>query len=375
MPRKPRRRSFGSITERERGRRYVLRWVENTDHGRRRVSRMFYGTYTEASRELARVQCERAGDKPVMTLGEVYEKWFLPYNEKRVEDGKLKSNTLTNYKAIWSSACRDRWQDVPATMPTPVQIQEWLDGLPNGTAKLAIVVMRGVMARAEHYELVPDNKFKKQYDMPNRAAYTHSKDVYTLEKANAVYESISDRSMAVAFILCCFGSARVGESLAVRADEPYELKSGRCEFAAVPIVRRMPHNGDEPMPDGDLKNRQSERTVLIPYPWGKRFLGIAAERRSEGCEWLCPRPDGTPCNEVLINRLWRETAGDDWIPMRNLRSSWRTFAQYEWHVDERTLEQLMGHAQQGVSGKHYIRPNIEQLADAFAKGLGITWDI
>ena len=375
MSRKPRRRSFGSITERERGKRYVLRWVEDTERGRRRVSRTFHGTYAEASRELARIQCERSSDKPPMALGEVYEKWFVPYNEKRVEDGKLKRNTLALYESIWGSACRDRWGAVPATAPTPVQIQKWLDGLPSGTAKIAIVVMRGVMARAEHYELVDGNKFKKQYDMPVKAAYTHPKDVYTLEKADAVCRSIRDGSMAVAFIMCCFGSARVGESLAVRADEPYPVTAGGIEFAAVPIIRRMPNSGDGPMPDGDLKNAQSARTVLIPPPWGRRLLDIADGLRAQGSEWLCPRPDGLPYNERGIRRLWREAAGTDWIPMRNLRSSWRTLAQYDWHVDERTLEHLMGHAPQGVSGRHYIRPSVEQLADAFAKGLGSSWDI
>ncbi len=65
---------------------------------------------------------------------------------------------------------------------------------------------------------------------------------------------------------------------------------------------------------------------------------------AHGSERLCPRPDGEPYNEAQINALWRHEAGTDWIPMRNLRSSWRTFAQYDWHIDERTLEQLMGHA-------------------------------
>lgn len=369
MPRKPRRRSFGSITERERGKRYVLRWMENTEHGRRRVSRTVRGTYAEASRELARIQCESSEDKPTMTLGEVYERWYLPYNERRVRDGKLKEGTFETYRKVWRSACRERWAEVPVTIPRPREIQSWLDSLPNATAKLAIVVMRGVMARAEHYELVNGNKFKKQYDMPVKAAYTHPKDVYTLEKADAVCRSIQNSSMRAAFIMCCFGSARVGESLAVRADEPYPVAAGGIEFAAVPIIRRMPNSGDGPMPDGDLKNAQSARTVLIPPPWGRRLLDIADGLRAQGGEWLCPSPDGLPYNERGIRRLWREAAGTDWIPMRNLRSSWRTFAQYDWHVDERTLEHLMGHAPQGVSGKHYIRPDVAQLADAFAIGL------
>lgn len=48
MPRKARRRAWGSVTEAARGKKYVLRWVENTPQGRRRRSRTVYGTYREA---------------------------------------------------------------------------------------------------------------------------------------------------------------------------------------------------------------------------------------------------------------------------------------------------------------------------------------
>lgn len=140
------------------------------------------------------------------------------------------------------------------------------------------------------------------------------------------------------------------------------------ELAAVPIVRRMPRRGSGPLPDGDLKNPQSARTLLVPPPWSGELLEIARARAESGAEWLCERPDGLPLDEVALNRMWREEAGGDWIPFRNLRNSWRTFAQYEWHVDGDTLESLMGHAKQGVTGKHYLRPSVEQLAESFVSG-------
>ena len=48
MPRKKQRRAWGSVTEIKRGKKYVLRWMENTPDGRKRKTRTVYGTYREA---------------------------------------------------------------------------------------------------------------------------------------------------------------------------------------------------------------------------------------------------------------------------------------------------------------------------------------
>ena len=68
--------------------------------------------------------------------------------------------------------------------------------------------------------------------------------------------------------------------------------------------------------------------------------------------------------------------GDERFPFANLRPSWRTLAQLEWRVDYDTLEILMGHVIPGTTGKHYLRPSVEQLADNMADALKrFTWDI
>ena len=48
MTRKQRRRAWGSITEAKRGKKYILRWQENTPCGRKRKTKTVYGTYREA---------------------------------------------------------------------------------------------------------------------------------------------------------------------------------------------------------------------------------------------------------------------------------------------------------------------------------------
>lgn len=60
----------------------------------------------------------------------------------------------------------------------------------------------------------------------------------------------------------------------------------------------MTRSGSKPEADGDLKNKQSVRTALIPDPWGAQLLDIANNMVANGSEWLCPRPDGEPYNEA-----------------------------------------------------------------------------
>ena len=67
MTKKQRRRVWGSVTEMRRGKKYVLRWMQNTPQGRRRKTKTVYGTYREACAELDRIHVEHADDAPART--------------------------------------------------------------------------------------------------------------------------------------------------------------------------------------------------------------------------------------------------------------------------------------------------------------------
>lgn len=88
MPRKARRRAWGSVTEAARGKKYVLRWVENTPQGRRRRSRTVYGTYREACNELAKIQATRCDERAMPTVGQLYESRYLPWLERKYATSK-----------------------------------------------------------------------------------------------------------------------------------------------------------------------------------------------------------------------------------------------------------------------------------------------
>lgn len=368
MPRKRKRRSWGSIKT-VTSTKHILRWVENTPEGRKRRSRTVYCTYKEACFELSKLEVEHSSDKPVPTIGEAYRMWYIPWIDRRVADGRTKENTRKAYLICWENVIKPEWENVPVDMIKPEKAQRWLLTLSVGNANHAIVILRKIFDFAVQYELVPVNKFRLKYEMPVRKAITRRADTFDLKRAESVLTCLRGLPVEVPYILACFGSARTGESLGVRAHEVSIVEACGIELATVPIVRRMDKEGEAPLPDGDLKNPQSVRTLVIPEPYGTRLHEIAQERISEGSEWLADRGDGLPLNKNSLKHFWEITAGVDAIPFANLRNSWRTFAKYDWGIDYDTLEILMGHIPPGITGKHYLRPTVDNLVDAVAKAV------
>ena len=362
MPRKPRRRSWGSITERVKGKKYVLRWVENTPDGRRRRCETFHGTYREASLRLDELHVRHGDDKPVPSIGQVYEMWYLPSLKDDVRNGRAKQNTLDTYENIWRKWVRPAWGGCPVDSVRAMDVQEWLMTMPKATAVTSLSIVRKVMDVAVRYEYAQVNKFRGVFTMPTRQAMSRDRTVYSLADADAMLDRLAGSRIEGAFIAACFGGARTGESLGVTAEEVEYVNVDGLDLALVPIRRRTGVR-DELMPDGDLKNKQSERTTVIPGRYS-RALRAVAERSETGL--LTYTVEGLPMGTAHVNAEWKRAAGDMAIPFANLRNSWRTFAQMEWGIDWDTLESLMGHTLPGVTGKHYIRPSAMQLAERFA---------
>lgn len=368
MPRKRKRRSWGSVTSITKTK-HVLRWMENTPEGRKRRSRTFEGTYKEACFELSRLEIERSEDRPVPTIGDAHRMWFEPWMDRRVTEGRAKPNTREAYAICWRNVVEPRWGSVPVDSVEPSKVQQWFLTLSTGNAQHAIVILRKVLDFAVQYDLVGVNKFRLPYEMPVRKAAVRRTSTYDLAHAEEVLERLHGSPVESPYIAACFGGARTGESVGVRPEEVDLVESHGLMLAVVPIVRRMEKSGDAPMPDGDLKNPQSVRTTVIPEPYGTLYYELAQQRLSAGVEWMADRGDGLPMNTAVLKRLWEAEAGKDAIPFANLRNSWRTIAQYAWNIDFDTLEFLMGHIPPGVTGKHYLRPTVDNLVDAVARAM------
>ena len=109
MTARARRRSWGSVTEVTRGKKYVIRWMENTPRGRMRRSKTIWGTYREACLELDKKHVEHAEDKPTPTVRRAYEMWVLPLLNKRLETGTLAPNSYKTIVTSWDKFVNQRW--------------------------------------------------------------------------------------------------------------------------------------------------------------------------------------------------------------------------------------------------------------------------
>lgn len=373
MPRKKQRRSWGSVTEVKRGKKYVLRWLETTPEGRKRKTETVYGTYREACNRLDAIHADvmtRGDDRRVMTIGEVAEKWWLPEIEERLASGSLKPATAKLYTLSWSAHVKERWGNVPCDKVRQGDVQDWLDPMTKATARIAVVVAQRIMDIAVMREESDVNKFRAKYRIPT-AGETRTKDVLTQDEAETVMERLRGSILEAPFILACFGGCRVAESLAVAVDDiSFERKNGEL-FAVAAIHRQASIKNGPPREIGDMKNEQSNRVTVIPPPYSVRLKEIHAARIAEGSRWIADRGDGEACSCAKATGEWRSKwrevgVSGKTVTMQNLRPSWRTMAEVTWKVNDRLLELLMGHKLPGVTGAHYIRQDDKALADAFA---------
>lgn len=367
MPQRARRRSWGSVTEVQRGKRYIVRWMENTDAGRKRRSKTLRCTAAEASRFLAMKEVEHGTERRTPTFGEVYEIWYRPWLERRVADGKSKASTARRYTCAWEKVCAGRWAKVAVDRIRPSEFQAWLLEQNKGNANISLVVMRRMLEFATRDGYVQANVLRGEFDMPSTASKRKAENVYTLAEAEQGLEAVRGTTVEVPYILACFGGCRVGESLAAMVRGIGRGESDGVTFATVEISSQMDYTGTAPIAEDDLKTNGSIRTALIPEPYCHRLFAIADARREAGSEWLADRGDGLPMNKGTLEYRFKRLLGDRAIPLSNLRASWRTFADFDWKIPHETLELAMGHVLPGMSGKHYIRPTTEVLMHSFAE--------
>ena len=372
MPRRKQRRSWGSITELRRNKKYVLRWLENTEKGYARRSRTFYGTYREACNALEVIHVkimERGDDARIMTIGQVAERWWFPDVDDRVKSGSLKPTTAKSYRITWNAHVKDRWAEVPCDKVRQSDVQDWLDGMTYSSAASSLTLAKSIMDVAVLREEVGDNKFRAKYRMPTKGE-KRTKDVLTEEEAREVLANLRGDAFEPPFILSCFGGCRVAESLAVAVDDVSFEDGGGMLFAVVAVRRQMARKGHEPREMGDMKNEQSIRTTVVPPPYSERLRELHDARSSAGSIWMADRGDGTLSSLGVASNTWHaiwEKVGVEgkWVTMQNLRPSWRTMAEGRWRIRPRILELMMGHKLPGVTGRHYFRADERLVVDAF----------
>lgn len=367
MPRKQRRRSWGSITEKVKGKKYVLRWVENTADGRKRRCETFYGTYKEACYRLDIVHVEKGNSGKVPTVSECARTWYYPWLDRQVASKAIRKETADTKKRRFETVIEPFMGNSCIDSVDVYRTQKWLLDMAKSTAESVLTILRSIdrlaykFVRYENRPLGPDLSYEVRPNVEKKKPET----VYGIEKAIEVMWMLhGNDKLEAPYIIAAFGGARVTEAAAVKASEVEMEVSHGIRCAVFPIIRHTKSKGYDTTDDRELKNEQSVRYAVVPEPYCDRLFEIAERRVSDGVEWLCDRRDGAPLNGPMLKYYWNEFIKKhelEPIPFSNLRKSWRTYMQTDYHVPWEILEVLMGHKIRGVTGEHYFKPTREQL--------------
>ena len=353
-----RKRSTWGGVERLPSGRWRVRWRE----GGRRRSETIDGTRKDAEHRLAEIRV-RVGDEPTRpTVGYAWERWTWPIIERTG-----KPSTVRRYRDSWRLHVAPRWERVTVDGVTPVEVQEWLDGMTASVAEFALIVLRRILDRAVEMEAVPRNRAKGRFVMPT-AGETRSREVLTRRQMAALCEGVRGERFEPCVILACWAGLRPGETLGVMVGEVAEMG----DVAIVPVVRQVSCSGEVMEP----KTRAGTRTVAIPQPWAARLLEIQDEARERGDVWLVDDGLGDPANQNLLGKWWKrldlDGLGVPRVPLHNLRASFETVAHWDRGMDVGTVAKLMGHSQPTITHAVYDRPDAERVAVAVSRAFSGT---
>lgn len=358
------RSAWGSVSEIDKGRRYRIRYWAETPDGYRRCSETVRGTRRDAYDRLAALQLDHSHDAPCPTVGQCWERWFLPDFERRVSEGDAARSTVAQYRSVWRRHIAPTWADVPADEVRPLAVQQWIASMTRSQATPAVHVMRRVLDYAVRYECMAANPMDAHYLMPARSTSARRDDgIWTLDELGRLWESVRGAWYEPAFLLMAFGGCRVGEALGPLASD---VSAERVGGAGVTLVRIGHQVTNDNRYSDVLKNRWSYRTVAVPGSPGARIAGLA---QSADGPYLTGDGLGGFARQDVMRREWDSLmrSFSPSHPMKQLRPSWQTYMRWELCVPPYLIEPMMGHVGHGVTGAHYDKPVAEQFAEAVAR--------
>ena len=360
------RDSWGSISYDPKTMVARVRYWAETDKGYRRCSKTFRNvTRKEAEEKRAQLMLEHGKDKPCPTMGQVYEKWYLPDRQRMFESGDISVKTLQTDESTWSIHLKDQWSDVPCDQIRPLDVQMWITGsLTGGAANRVIGLARRIIDYAVRFEFVTTNQFAVKYVLPSRKAVARTDDyAWSIDELGDLWRDHAyGKFWEGAFICSAFGSARVGESLAVLADDVWTCERNGV-FVAVAPIRSQVSNTTYRI-ESNLKNGWSIRDIVVPGEAGRR-LALLAEKN--GGTYLTNNGVGGFIQQRRMRTAWDAELGPDAHPFKNLRKSWETFTKWYLKVPSNMVERMMGHVGKGVTSHHYDRPEVEQFIDVITE--------
>ena len=361
MPR-GKRSAWASITKVDDATYRIRYWGKDVKGTYRRLSRTVRGSRKDAEKVRAELMLAHSDDAPCPTVEHVWRTYALPDMERRLESGDLAQRTLTMYRSAWNAHVEPRWGDMPCDAVRPLAVQQWLYELPLNPAQKSLNLMRLLLDYAVRYELVDHNTAREKYIMPSKSTVnTHNASVWTLDELGDIWKQAYGQWWEVAFLLSAFGGLRVGEALGVRTEDVRVASIDGQRLAMIAVERQVTKDGVT----DKLKTPRSRRTVAIPGRVGERIVQLAAERDG----WLTGDGLGGPTKRNRVLYAWGTMLDDadmERRPLTNLRNSWETNCRWSLRLPPWIVEPMMGHVGDGVTGRHYDRPQAEMFAAAMA---------
>ena len=363
-----RRASWGCNQDAGGGKRRLRYWADLRDgKGYRRVSETVEGSRREADEVLAMRRVEHSRDVPCATVAQAFELWWLPDARDRLASGDISRNTLDNALSRWRAHVGPAFGPSQLRDVKPLDVQAWLLPMTSAVAASSLSLLNQIYRFAVMYGACESNPAALRYRMPKARAAEPDRTVYDSGALWAALRAVEGTCAYLPAVLCGIGSARVGESLGVKADEVCQLESHGVRMAVAPVVRQM---GNDGRVTDHLKTAQSARPLIVPEPWGPRVMELAAEATGRGEVWLCDRGDGTPIKQERLRVYWAKacaSAGVEPKQPRAARRSWETYMRWDMGVEQSRIEQMMGHTLGGVTGAHYDKPTARLFADAVSE--------
>lgn len=362
-----RRRPWGSITTVKRGKKYVLRWVQNTPAGRMRKTETFYGTYAQADERLNRIRYEVAAP-PTMSVGELWRAYACPQLMEDVETGKRSLATARAYRSAWRSHVSPKWAGVPSTEVKPIDIQQWLSTMPKATGKMALNVLRTALSYAELYEFIPSNPAAKHYRFGDDTA--RAKSVYTDEELELVGVALVGTVAEAPFILCAYAGLRVGEACGM----PLANVKHRDGYMTLEVAEQLSCDSGA---GAKLKTKRSTRTVALVGAPAERLADIVRALPSNSA-YVNDSGLGEPVPRSTVRTTYKdaiERAGLRYLPMQALRPAYETRMHWAVGLPIEKVARIMGHTGTATTLSHYDRPDSDELVRAIVGSVGINKDI
>lgn len=375
------RSSWGSNRPAARKGYRVLRYWADAHDGRgyRRHCETVRGTKRDGDRRLAEIRVLHADDRPVPTLGQAYDLWFLPDMRRRLDEylrdprpgrrGELmKPSTFDQTESTWRRHVEPAFGSAPVGDIRYSDVQDWLDGKTEQTAQRCRALMRGILRMCVLNGALASNVCDNSFRMPAKAKRFED-GVWTLpELCDALWPAVWGRICEPAFLLCAFDSCRTGESMAPMLCEIERVEVGGVVMASVPILRQV-SNGGVASASGDLKNRWSPRPTVVPPPWSLRILQLRDEGMARGETWLSDNGCGDPLGQSRMRSDFERALDAAGIPgkqFRALRRSWRSWIA-TMGISPEILEKMMGHVGDGTTGRHYLKMTEDAIAGEVAR--------